>query len=122
MPRELYLVTAEPLTFEAVIRAAAEVDDSLGLRGLYDGRVLQLVGPDDRAVLTLQSSRQLVDTFDVRRVTRGLEGPGRPEWFDGGAWWTEALAPWGPVGDPGVAVLTRVAGRLDGRLLVEDGA
>lgn len=116
MPRELYLVTSEPVTFEAVIRAAAEVDDSLALRALYDGRVLQLVGADDRAVLSLQSSRQLVDTFDVRRVTRGLEGPGV------GAWWTEALAPWGSVGDPGVAVMTRVAHRLGGQLRVEDGS
>ena len=117
MPRELYLVTAAPVTFEAVIRAAAEVDDTLALRGLYDGRVLQLVGSEGSpdAVLTLQSSRQLVDTFDVRRVTRGLEVP------DGEAWWTEALAPWGAVGDPGVAVMTRLAVRSGGRLRVEDG-
>ena len=116
MPRELYLVTAEPVIFEAVIRAAAEVDDTLALRGLYDGRVLQLVGADEeRAVLTLQSSRQLVDTFDVRRVTRGLGVR------EGEAWWTEALAPWGTVGDPGVAVLTRLADRLGGQLRVEDG-
>ena len=81
MPRELYLVTVEPVTFEAVIRAAAEVDDTLALRGLYDGRLLQLVGADEeRAVLSLQSSRQLVDTFDVGRVTRGLDGP---DGFDG---------------------------------------
>ena len=120
MPRELYLVTAEPVTFEAVVRAAAEVDDALALRGLYDGRVLQLVGTGGSfdAVLSLQSSRQLVDTFDVGRVTRGLE---LPEGFDEGGWWTEALAPWGPVGDPGVAVMTVLADRLDGRLRVEDG-
>ena len=116
MPRELYLVTAEPVTAEVVVRAAAEVDDRLALRGLYGGAALQLVGADDRAVLTVQSSRRLADVSDLCRVTRGLlVSPGDE------AWWTEALAPWGAAGDPGVAVVAGVARRLGGQLRVEDG-
>ena len=115
MPREAYLVSAVPVDLEAVIRAAAEVDDTLGLRGLYDGAVLQLVGDDDRAVLTVESSRRLDDLADVARVTRGLTPP------DDAAWWTEAMVPWGAVGDPGVAVLEALTDRLGGALKVEDG-
>lgn len=116
MPREVYLVTPEAVTFETVVRAAAEVDDSLALRGLYGGSALQLVGSDDRAVLTCGSSRPLADVSDARRVTRGLELPAA-----GDVWWTEAFVPWGAVGDPGVAVLAGVARRLGGQVNVEDG-
>jgi hypothetical protein len=116
MPREVYLVTPEAVTFDAVVRAAAEVDDSLLLRGLYDGAVLQLVGADDQAVLTCESSRLLADPADVRRVTRGLDPPGATD-----LWWTEAFVPWGAAGDPGVAVITGVARRLGGQVKVEDG-
>jgi hypothetical protein len=115
MPRELYLVTPEPVSIEAVIAAAAEVDDQLLLRGLYGGAALQLVGADDRAVLTIENSRRLADPFDARRVTRGLE------LSEAEVWWTEATAPWGAVGDPGVAVVQGVARVLGGQLRVEDG-
>jgi hypothetical protein len=116
MPREIYLVTPEAVTFEAVIRAAAEVDQSLALRGLYGGSALQLVGADDRAVLTCESSRPLADGADARRVTRGLDLP-----ETGDVWWTEAFVPWGAAGDPGVAVMVGVARRLGGQVKVEDG-
>lgn len=115
MPREVYVVTSEPVTFEALVRAATEVDDTLALRGLYGGAALQLVGADDRAVLTCENSRRLDEAADARRVTRGLTLP------DGEVWWTEALAPWGAAGDPGVAVLVGVARRLGGQVKVEDG-
>jgi hypothetical protein len=116
MPREVYLLTPEAVTFEVLVRAAAEVDQSLGLRGLYGGTALQLVGPDDRAVLTCEGSRPLADLADAGRVTRGLELTSTDE-----VWWTEAFVPWGPVGDPGVAVMAGVARRLGGQLKVEDG-
>jgi hypothetical protein len=115
MPRELYLVTSEPVSIEVVIAAAAEVDDQLLLRGLYGGAALQLVGADDRAVLTIENSRRLADPFDARRVTRGLE------LADAEVWWTEATARWGTGGDPGVAVVRGIARLLGGQLRVEDG-
>ena len=115
MPRELYLVTSAPVDIESLVRAAADVDANLLLRGLYGGAALQMVGDEDRAVLTVENSRLLADGFDARRVTRGLELP------DGEIWWTEATAPWGSVGDPGVAVLQRLAQAMDGQLRVEDG-
>jgi hypothetical protein len=116
MPREVYLATPEAVTFEALVRAAAEVDDALRLRGLYGGSALQLVGADDRAVLTCESSRLLADGSDLRRVTRGLEPTAASE-----VWWTEAFVPWGSAGDPGVAVLVGLARRLGGQVKVEDG-
>jgi hypothetical protein len=115
MPRELYLLTPEPVQLEALVAAAAGVDDSLLLRGLYSGAALQLVGADDRAVLTIENSRLLADPFDARRVTRGLDAG------EGEMWWTEAVVPWGAAGDPGVAVVDGVARLLRGQLRVEDG-
>jgi len=129
MPRELYLLTPEPVQFETLVAAAAEVDDSLLLRGLYGGAAVQLLGAasisggappeppgvEDQAVLTLENSRLLADPFDVRRVTRGLQVD------EAEVWWTEAVVPWGAAGDPGVAVVQGVARLLGGQLHVEDG-
>ena len=116
MPREIYLVTPQAVDFEAVVRAAAEVDESLLLRGLYGGAALQLVGSDDQAVLTCDSSRLLADVADARRVTRGMELPDARD-----VWWTEAFVPWGAAGDAGVAVMVGVVRRLGGQVKVEDG-
>jgi hypothetical protein len=117
MPREIYVLTSGPVTFEAVVRAAAEVDETLGLRrlDLAGESALQLVGDDGRAVLTCWTSRRLAEGSDVQRVTRGLDLP------DGTVWWTEAQAPWGRAGDAGVAVAIGVAALLGGRVKVEDG-
>ena len=115
MPRELYLLTPAPVQFDTLVAAAAEVDDSLLLRGLYGGAAVQLVGADDQAVLTIENSRLLADPFDARRVTRGLDVS------EAEVWWTEAVVPWGAAGDPGVAVAKGVARLLGGQLRVEDG-
>jgi hypothetical protein len=115
VPRELYLVTAQPVILEALVAAAAEVDEGLGIRALYGGAAAQLVASDDQAVLTIDSSRLLEDSFDAGRVTEGLEVP------DGPLWWTEASAPWGSAGDPGVAVMRGLARICGGRLKIEDG-
>ena len=115
MPRELYLLTAQPVILEALVAAAAEVDEQLGLRALYGGAAAQLVDGDDRAVLTIESSRLLQDSFDAGRVTRGLELP------DAEVWWTEASALWGAEGDRGVSVMHGLARICGGRLRVEDG-
>jgi hypothetical protein len=117
MPREIYVLTSGPVTFEAVVRAAAEVDETLGLRrlDLAGESALQLVGDDGRAVLTCWTSRRLAEGSDVQRVTRGFDLP------DGTVWWTEAQAPWGRAGDAGVAVAIGVAALLGGRVKVEDG-
>ena len=115
MPRELYLVTAQPVILEALVAAAAGVDEQLGLRALYGGAAAQLVDRDAQAVLTIESSRLLEDGFDASRVTRGLE------LSDGEIWWTEASAPWSSEGDRGVAVMRGLARICDGRLRIEDG-
>jgi hypothetical protein len=115
MPRELYLVTPQPVQFEALVAAAAQVDDSLLVRGLYGGAALQLVGAEDQAVLTLENSRLLADPFDARRVTPGLDVSGSE------VWWTEAVVPWGAAADSGVAVIEGLARLLGGQLRVQDG-
>ena len=48
-----------PLKIEAWSRAAAVVDDQLGVRALYGGAALNLVDGADVAVLTIENSRLL---------------------------------------------------------------
>jgi hypothetical protein len=115
MPRELYLVTPSPVSIEALVAAAAVVDDQLGVRALYGGAALQLVDDAEVAVLTIENSRLLQDPLDAAAVTSRL-GFG-----DGDIWWTEAVAPWGAEGEPGAKVAAGIARVLGGQLRVEDG-
>jgi hypothetical protein len=115
MPRELYLVTPAPVSIEALVAAAAVVDDQLGVRALYGGAALQLVDGADVAVLTIESSRLLQHPLDAAQVTAGLD-LGTAD-----VWWTEAVTPWGADGKPGVEVAAGIARVLGGQLRVEDG-
>jgi hypothetical protein len=117
MPREIYLMSDHPVSFEALAVAGARVDGQLAVRALYQGQAWQLVDGDEVAVLTIESSRQLVGTSDAARVTRGLARVAGP----GPAWWTEASAPWGRGGEAGVAIMHNLAGLLSGEVRVEDG-
>ena len=115
MPRELYLVTPTPVNIEALVAAAAVVDDQLAMRALYGGVALQLVDDNDMAVLTIENSRLLQDSLDAGLMTFGLDLGGS------GLWWTEAVCPWGASGEPGVEVACGIARVLGGQLRVEDG-
>ena len=115
MPRELYLVTPSPVNIEALVAAAAVVDDQLGVRALYGGAALQLVDRADVAVLTIENSRLLQHPLDAAQLTAGLD-LGADE-----VWWTEAVTPWGAGGEPGVEVATGIARVLGGQVRVEDG-
>ena len=115
MPRELYLATPAPVSIEALVAAAAVVDDQLGMRALYGGAALQLVDGADVAVLTVENSRLLQHAVDAAHLTAGLD-------LDAGdVWWTEAVTPWTAEGELGVEVAAGIARVLGGQLRVEDG-
>jgi hypothetical protein len=114
MPREIYLVSRDPMTLPELVEAAVAVDGTLVPRLLNEGAAIQLVDLDDVAVITLDSSRLIRDTTDLERITGPL--PAITE-----VWWTEATAPWGRAGEPGVAVARVLAERLGARISVEDG-
>jgi hypothetical protein len=115
VPRELYLVTPSPVSIEALVAAAAVVDDQLRVRALYAGAALQLVDHAETAVVTIENSRLLQDPIDARLLTSGLDVG------DAEVWWTEAVTPWGADGEPGVEVAAGIARLLGGQLRVEDG-
>lgn len=115
MPRELYLISTEPVTTEALVEAAVTVDGGLVPRTLLEGWAVQLVDAADVAVVTVERSRQVDDAFAVERII------GRQLPVSGKVWWTEATAPWGDSGEPGVAIISAVAEGLRGWLVVEDG-
>jgi hypothetical protein len=115
MPRELHLITPAPVSIEALVAAAAVVDDHLGVRALYGGAALQLVDGADVAVLTIENSRLLQHPHDAAQVTLGLD-LGSDE-----VWWTEAVTPWGADGEPGVEVAAGITRVLGGQVRVEDG-
>jgi hypothetical protein len=115
MPREIYLVSREPLTLEALVAAGVQVDGELVPRGLFDGNATQLLDLDDVAVLTVENSRLLQDTADLERIVGPLP-------LTGDAWWTEATAPWGPAGETGVRIAYVLGELLGARVQVEEGA
>ena len=114
MPREIALVSTEPVDLTDVLAAAVGVDYRLGPREILGGWVLQLVDRDDLAVLTVEQSRRLDQTRDVARILGGEVPPGA-------VWWTEASAPWGQAGEVGVRVARALAHRLSARIRVTGG-
>ena len=118
------LTSTSPLNLADLVQAGASVDGTLVPRTLLDGWALQLVGlpPDGDpggvppAVLTVEVSRQITDRFDLERLTGSTGLPAQAD-----VWFTEATAPWGPVGEVGVAIVWELARLLSARLIVEDG-
>jgi hypothetical protein len=111
MPREFALVTAAPVDLPAIVTAAAAVDDTLVVRALASGQVLQLVDGDDEPVLTIQGSRLIERGDDIRRLSPVLaQGAG-----DGERYWSEAFAPWTPAGERASAIVGHLARALGGR-------
>lgn len=114
MPREITLVSTAPVTTALLVDAAVGVDGALVPRLLHGGWATQLVDTADVAVLTLELSRRVDDVADVERLIGPLPTAGP-------LWWTEATAPWGPAGEPGVAIARALGELLGARVLVADG-
>ena len=112
MPREFRMLTPAPIDLEAIARAAATVDATLGVRGTAHGQVIQLVAGDDETILSIAASRRVDVPDDIARIAPSLSGaPGLGE----APWWSEAFAPWTPGGERGarvVAELVRAAGGI----------
>lgn len=102
MPREITFVSTEPLGFAALVDAGVEVDGSLVPRSVLEGWIIQLVDLDDRAVLSIEQSRQIDESYDVERMTGS-------QFFAQPLWWTEATAPWGRAGEKGVRIARALA-------------
>lgn len=115
MPREICLISDEPVTLPVLVEAGATVDGTLVPRALFDGWVIELVDVDDVAVLSIELSRPIEDAYDLARLTGRLTGAGA-------VWWTEATAPWGPRGEPGVRIARALADLLCARLILHDGS
>ena len=116
MPRDIHLAAPRPLSLHDLVVAGAEVDDSLAVRALFHGTVLQLVDESDVAILTIENSRRLVDPADAHRIAPFLLFP------EGELWWTEATTPWGAAGTLGVAVAEAVTRAVGGSVAIEDGS
>lgn len=115
MPREMSLTSGRPLDLPTLVEAGASIDGTLAPRTLFGGWAIQLVDASDVAVLTVELSRRLEDGWDLERLT-GFPAPPHAE-----LWFTEATAPWGPAGEPGVEVVRRLGELMDARVIVEEG-
>ena len=113
MPREIALVSAEPVDLIDVLAAAVGVDYRLAPREVLGGWALQLVDRDDVVVLTVEQSRRLMGTGDVARILGEEAEPGA-------LWWTEATAPCERAGEVGVRVARAIARRLSAQIRVAE--
>jgi hypothetical protein len=88
MSVEWVILSDQHIDVVAVLSGAAEVDPAIGVRQLWDGDAVQLVGEDGAVLLTLFQSRRLESTLDAGRLLSWpLPGP-LPG--DGDRlWWTE---------------------------------
>lgn len=114
MPREIYLVSTEPMTMVTLVEAAAAVDGQLVPRVLFDGAAVQLVDTTDTAVITVELSRRIEDPCQLELLVGRLP-------VNGAVWWTEATAPWDAAGEVGVRIARELAERLGAEVTVEEG-
>jgi len=120
VPREIYLLSADPITVAQVAVAGVEIDPDLVLRGIANGNATQLLDAEDEAVLTIENSRKLADPADA--LTLLPQQPRRLGALEPGeCWWTQAVAPWSRRGTIGTRITTRLAELLNARLWIEDG-
>jgi hypothetical protein len=115
MPRDAYILRAEPVTIPDLITAGATVDGELTMRTLFEGVAVQFVDADYRGVLTVQSGRTLRDGEELARLVPAaapVEGP---------VWFAEAFVPW-EGGEVGIALLDAIASTLGATVIVEDGS
>lgn len=110
MPREFRIAAPAPLDLESIARAAASIDDSLAVRAIAHGQVIQLVDVTDETILSIQISRRVDDPLDVRRVSPGIATSAGP------LHWVEAFAPWTSGGAQGARVVVELARLLGGSL------
>jgi len=103
------MVTARPVDFETVVRAASAIDTTLAVRAIANGQAIQLVAQDDETIATVEGSRRIDSPADVARIAPGF-GQVEP-----GEYWSEGWAPWTPGGERGAAILVAIAAALDGR-------
>ena len=114
MPRDAYILRAEPVTIADLIAAGATVDGELTMRSLYGGAAVQFVDADYRGILTVQAGRTLRDGSEIARLV-----PSAPP-FSGPTWFSQALVPWDD-GEVGLAILDAIASTLGATVIIEDG-
>lgn len=100
MPREFRMLTPAAVELDAIARAAALIDPSLGVRATAHGQVIQLVAADDETILSIAASRRIDAPDDVARIAPSLAGRATV-----GAWWSEAFAPWTVGGAQGARIV-----------------
>lgn len=128
MPREIVIITPVPVTTEELLLAAQEVEPTLRFRQVGGGAVVQLVDDADSApVFSVQQPSALRVPSEIERLlpAGSVPAPVRAAVVaaaeSGGAVWLEALAPFDARGSVGVEVARRLAARLDGACVVQDG-
>ena len=117
MPRDIVVVTTRPPDATALVQAGLAVDPELGVRAVEAGAYVQLVDPDGQAVVSFGHPSRVEAADEIARLA-----PGAAERLGSPVFWTEAWAPWGPRGDPGVRVALGLAAALDGVCIVEDAS
>jgi hypothetical protein len=116
MPRDAVLLSPTGVNLEAVLRAAAAVDEQLQVRSLYDGAALQLFGADGQAVITVQHSTLIANAHEIERLLPSAPAVHTP------LWWSEVYIPWRSDGQPGLDILYRLAVHLGATLVLEDAS
>lgn len=118
MPREYRMLSAAPVDLTVVMTAARQLDPGLRPRLLFGGWAVQLVDDQEIAVLTVEASRLLDDSYQAEQLLgSSTAAPDGAEPL----WWTEASAPWGGYGEPGSRLARAIAESVGARFVAEEG-
>ncbi|MCU1528451.1 MAG: hypothetical protein JWP75_2214 [Frondihabitans sp.] len=114
MPREITILSQTPHDLYGLAAAAEGIVGASGVREIDGGAAVQVLSPTGESLLTVYPARLLTTEGEVERLLPNAPVVNLP------TYWSDAVAPWGTVGDAGVSIALRLALRLEAVCVVED--
>lgn len=112
MPRDVTLLSRQPVDVRDVAEALVLHDDTWGVRALDDGTVMQVCRDADHPVITVLGVRRVDSSDEVERIL-----PDAPV-METPIWWADTVTPPGPDGESGIAAALEAALGLDAVCIV----
>ncbi|PZF63728.1 hypothetical protein DEI81_06410 [Curtobacterium sp. MCBD17_013] len=112
VPRDVTLLSRKPVDLREVAEAIVAHADGWGVRALDDGSVLQVCRDADHPVISVLGVHRVDAASEVERILP--DAPPLPVPL----WWVDAVAPYGPDGEAGVAAAEEAARALDAVCIV----
>jgi hypothetical protein len=114
MPREITILAQTAFDLADLARAAEGIDGAAEVREIDEGAAIQVLDQAGQSLVTVYRARLVQTVGEIERLLPDAPNVALP------VLWSDAVAPWGPLGEAGVSIALRLALRLEAVCLVAD--